>query len=353
VNANALSKPCATCKSFVPGHIMNPFGWAAPLLIAQAGSSPELANALLRLNRSQMHLVALAFAISEDSRPTFISSLLNLPTGEALSRILGAALPGVKRILTKLPPTILSKDSYKQLISLIGDPMSAMALRHSAKGDLSDLTIRALYELPVALRPMLVRLVPSVRRLDHLPDGLLHLVSRGAAPTFDDLVADLASQKQPGQFAARLRGLVEGLPLPQMLPPAHVGAARRIDKPLDLRALAKGFNNCLATLTDEVSAGSCAIYLWDNANIPYLSRLIRHGRFGWVHESSLGPHNTDLPTDHLARTVAAFADVGIPEFSATRAVERLMRARPMTLGQRERERAHIEEIALQFDIDTL
>jgi hypothetical protein len=287
------------------------------------------------------------------SRPPSISSLLELPTSDALSRIVGGTLPGAKRILTKLPPTILSKDSYRQLISLIGDPMSAIALHHSAKGDLSDLTIRALYELPATLRPMLVRLVPSVRRLDYLPDGLLHLVSRGAAPTFDDLVADLASQKQPGQFTARLRGLVEGLPLPQMLPPAHVGAARRIDKPLDLRALAKGFNNCLARLTDEVSAGSCAIYLWDKANIPYLSRLIRHGRFGWVHESSLGPHNADLPTDQLRRTIAAFAEIGIPEFSATRAVERLMRARPVTRGRQERERARIEEIALELDVDTL
>jgi hypothetical protein len=143
------------------------------------------------------------------------------------------------------------------------------------------------------------------------------------------------------------------LPLPQMLPPVHVGAARRIDKPLDLRALAKGFNNCLASLTDEVNAGSCAIYLWDKANIPYLSRLIRHGRFGWVHESSLGPHNADLPTDQLRRTIAAFAGIGIPEFTATRAVERLMRARPVTRRQQERERARIEEIALVFNDDTL
>jgi hypothetical protein len=200
---------------------------------------------------------------------------------------------------------------------------------------------------------MLVRLVPSVRQLDHLPDGLLHLVLRGAAPTFDDLVADLASQKQPGQFTARLRDLVESLPLPQMLPPANVGAARRIDKPLDLRALAKGFNNCLASLTDEVSAGSCAIYLWDRANIPSLSRLIRHSRFGWVHDSSLGPNNRDLPTDQLRRTIAAFADIGIPEFKATRAVERIIRASPQTRRHHQRERAHFEAIALEFDIDTL
>ena len=50
---------------------------------------------------------------------------------------------------------------------------------------------------------------------------------------------------------------------------------------------------------------------------------------------------------------AAFAEIGIPEFKATRAVERIMRARPMNRRQQERERASIEEIALEFGDDAL
>jgi hypothetical protein len=229
---------------------MTPFGWATPLLIAQVHASPKLANALLGLNQSQMHLIALAFAVAEDSQPVSISTFLILPTGEALSRILGREPPGTKRILSKLPPKILSREGYKALIGLLSDPGSAAILRHLVDAKLSDATLRVLYELPAALRPVLVRLVPCVRRLDHLPDGLRHLASRGAASTFDDLVADLAVQHQPSQFVARLRTLIEDLPLPQLLPPPHVSTATRIDQPEDLRVLGKMLNNCLASLTD-------------------------------------------------------------------------------------------------------
>jgi hypothetical protein len=332
---------------------MNPFGWATPLLIAQLQASPKLANALLRLNQSRMHLVALAFTVAEDSQRVSIPTLLTLPMGEALFRILGRELPGTKRILTRLPSKILSREGYQALISLLSEPASAAVLRHWVDAKLSDSTLRVLYELPAPLRPVLVRLVPCVRRLDHLPEGLRHLVSRGAAPTFDDLVTDLAAQHQPSQFVARLRTLVENLPLPQLLPPSYVSAATRIDQPEDLRVLGKIFANCLASLTAEVNAGSCAIYLWDDPDASALSRVMRHGRFGWVHESSLGPHNTELSAEHLAQTIAAFADVGIPEFTATRAVERIMRARPITRRHQERERARFEEIALEFDGDTL
>ena len=90
--------------------------------------------------------------------------------------------------------------------------------------------IRVLHAVPAALRPTVVGLVRFIDRLDHLPDGLHWLASRGAAASFEALVADLAACFQPGQFIARLKALISELPLPETLPPDQIGKARRIDR---------------------------------------------------------------------------------------------------------------------------
>ena len=64
-------------------------------------------------------------------------------------------------------------------------------------------------------------------RRDMQTVGLRWLASRGAAASFDALVADLAAQAQPGQFVARLNKLVSELPLPQTLPSAAFSASAR------------------------------------------------------------------------------------------------------------------------------
>jgi hypothetical protein len=86
--------------------------------------------------------------------------------------------------------------------------------------------------------------------------------------SFDALTADLALRAQPAQFVARLKKLVTELPLPQTLPPEKIGRARRIDATADLCALAKQFQNCLASYTSQINAGACAIYLWDDPAAP-------------------------------------------------------------------------------------
>jgi hypothetical protein len=123
--------------------------------------------------------------------------------------------------------------------------------------------ISIIHILYILLRPILAGLVRSIDRLEHLPDGLRWPASRGAAPSFDELIADLAAQAQSGQFVGRLQTLVSELPLPEILPPAQIGKARRIDSTADICALAKGFSNCLATLVRLIDDGECVIYLWD------------------------------------------------------------------------------------------
>lgn len=335
------------------GHLMNPFGWAVHLITAAVRANPRLASGILSLDRARMHLIALTLAHRHDTEPEELEALLGAPIRDALHRAIGHSPVGAKRILSKLPPTVLSREGYRSLIALLDDPNCAALLQHLCETELTDTTIRVLHDLPLALRPMLARLIPNVKRLDQLPEGLRHLVTLGAAPTFDALVDDLAAQKQPRQFIGRLRTLVANLPLPRDLPPARIGGAKRVDHTSDLLALGKSFRNCLADLVSEVDAGTCAIYFWDDPASPVLSKIVRNGRFGWTHQSSLGPRNAVLASDHLARIIGNFAEAGIPEFEATRAIERIIRAPVMSRDELRRhqqfERERIRQLAAAFE----
>ena len=175
-----------------------------------------------------MHLIALALAHLDNAGPDITRVLFCAPTQEVLHRILGRCPPGTKRILDLLPPTVLSQQGYQNLVSLLDDPRSARLLHHLDHTEITDSIVRVLYEVPTALRPILMRLVPFVSRLNHVPDGLRWLVARGGSANLDELVADLATHTQPTQFIARLSKLVENLPLPQTLPPLQIKTARRI-----------------------------------------------------------------------------------------------------------------------------
>jgi hypothetical protein len=199
-----------------------------------------------------------------------------------------------------------------------------------------------LYEIPAVLRPILselVRCIERIEKLDQLPVGLRWLASRGAAASFDALVADLAAQAQPGQFVARLNKLVSELPLPQTLPSAQIALACRIDATADICALAKRFKNCLENFVAQVDAGGCAFYLWDDPAAPAVCLVTRQGRLGWSLSEALGPENAKLDRKQLQKITTAFAEAGIPHYSAIRSLECILEsdtAMPRTRRQRRR-----------------
>ena len=190
------------------------------------------------------------------------------------------------------------------------------------------------------LRPVLGELVRRIERtekLDQLPVGLRWLASRGAAASFDALIADLVAYAQPAQFVARLNKLVAGLPLPQTLPPKQIGLARRIDAAADICALAKQFKNCLANFVTQIDAGGCAVYLWDDPAAPAVCLVTRQGRLGWTLHEALGPENAKLDRKQLQEIITAFADADIPQYSAIRSLEYILESgttMPRTRRQR-------------------
>jgi hypothetical protein len=315
----------AQTKPLVPGYLVTPFGWAAQPLAAMIQSEPGLLTHVFELDRLRMHVIALALAhLGESPAPDLATVLFRGPIHEVLHRVVGRSPLGIRGVLRRLPSAVLSREGYLSLIELLVDPRSAKLLHHLDSAEITDATVRVLHDIPAVLRPILARLVrfiEKIEKLDQLPVGLRWLASRGAAASFDALVADLAAQAQPGQFVARLNKLVSELPLPQTLPSAQMGLARRIDATADICALAEKFKNCLANFVTQIDAGGCAVYLWDDPTAPAVCLVTRQGRLAWSLNEALGPENAKLDSKQLQKITTAFAKAGIPQYSAIRSLE--------------------------------
>ncbi len=341
-------------KALVPGYLLTPFGWAAKPLAAIVESEPDLLRHIFELDRPRMHVIALALAHLDDNpTPHLAPILFRASAREVLQRVVGRAHVGFKGVLRRLPSAVLSRQGYLRLIELLDDPLSAKALHHLEGREITDSIVSILYEAPAVLRPVLaelLRVIESTEKLDHLPDGLRWLVSRGAAASFDALVADLAAHVQPGQCVARLRKLVSELQLPQTLPPKKIGMARRVDATGDIYALAKRFNNCLASYATGVGAGACAIFQWDDPAEPAVCLVTRRGRLGWCLSEALGISNAELDGKQLQEITAAFAKAAVAQYSAVCALECILQADCATRPRTPRQRQHyLEQRLLEIE----
>src|SRR6185437_15849282 len=244
---------------------------------------------------------------------------------DILDRFLGRRPIGIKRALAHLPQTVLARENYRHLVDLLEHRDSAKLLHHI--DDIDDGTISALHSAPAALRKIAMATAKGCcHRVEGLGDGLQFLVSRGAAASFDALVADLTNMTQPPQLIARVKALVASLPMPEQLPPRQIGKARRLDHPTEIRRLAKTWNNCLATYARRIDDGGCAIYLWEDSQSPAACLLDRCGRFGWFIEDVKGPQNVELEPQALAPIYRAFADAGVEKASLITALQAITEA---------------------------
>jgi len=271
-----------------PGHLLAPFGWAADGLAAMIETEPALLMHLFRLDSARMHLIALTFAHLNEIPPDILLLLFNGPVRETTEQILGHYPCGIKRVLYHLPAEVLTSENYRKLVELLGDQKTAKLLHYAEFID--DRTIATLHKLPPPLRnPCVLRALEHRDRDNSFSDGLRLLIARGVVSSFDTLVGELASASRPGEVYATISKLVEALPLPDALPPPQVGKARRLDQTTAIRSLAKGWKNCLARYLDDINAGTCAIYVWEDAHLPAACLVRRYGRLGWFLEDAKGP----------------------------------------------------------------
>jgi hypothetical protein len=102
-------------------------------------------------------------------------------------------------------------------------------------------------------------------------------------------------------------------------------------------ALAKRFKNCLANFLTQIDAGGCAVYLWDDPTAPAVCLVTRQGRLGWSLSEPLGPENAKLDRKQLQTITTAFAEAGIPQYSAIRSIECILES-DTTLPRTRRQR---------------
>jgi hypothetical protein len=339
-----------------PGYLMAPFGWAAKQLAAMLEANPSLYPALFTLDRPRMHLIALALAHwPGEIDPPFAHLFMLGSAPMVLDAVFGRCPAGLKRALGHLTVGVLPRASYRQLIELLAEPATAKLIYH--RDSLEAEYLGLLHSIPAPLRRIAARAADdNLIRPEGFVDGLRFLAARGAAPSFDALVADLAAIRQPAQFVARIGKLVQQLPLPESMPPAMVGRARRLDGVAEICRLAKRWKNCLAGgYLDAVNDGRAAVYFWPHPQAPAACVVTRHGRLGWALEDAKGPENADLPAVRLAEIHRAFAAVGMPKDSALAAVEdigdrpQMPPLHRVAWRRRRNEAAEFEEMYEEFD----
>lgn len=320
-----------------PGFLLAPLGWAAERLVRAAQYDPALLAELVHLSRSRMHLVALALAHLDGAAPPELARiLLRGSARQTLDAVLGQRPIGLKRVVRRLPDRVLENKSYRRLLQLLDDPAAAKLLHHA--DEIDDAAIKVVDDTPPALRSVAFTLHGWFGGMASLADGLKVLADRGAAASFDALIADLALLRQPKQFMAKINCLVESLPLPDLLPPSWAGHARRIDAAAEIRALAKRWRNCLENYVCRVESGECAIYLWEDGNLQAACSVRRRGRLGWFVDEVRGPRNAEIEALQLQTIIDAFAAVGVAPVSAIRAIEEIVDMDGMTGFRRQRRR---------------
>ena len=292
------------------GYLLAPFGWAAERLLALAQTEPALLSHLFELPRSRMHAIALALAhIEPDESREFGPLIARASSRQILRQALGSCPVGIGRVLQRLPDAVLKRENYRNLVALLKKPQRAKLFTD----EIDDATIQPLNDLPAALTHFAQFVLDGrIDSLDGFTDALRFLVSRGASRSFDALVADLGSIDHPNQLVAKIKEVVETLPLPDSIPPTLIGKARRLDRPAELRALGKRWQNCLTHYVPLIDSGSCAIYLWGDQHAPAACLVDRCGRLGWFLDQVKGPRNSDIEPGRLEPIHAAFAKVGIP-----------------------------------------
>jgi hypothetical protein len=323
-NVQKIAAVEATTR-YTPGHLLAPFGWAADAVGVMVEAEPTLLFHLFELDRARMHLIALALAHLNEFSPDIGVFLASGSVRAVSERILGRCPTGIKRALVNLPPRVMPPEDYRRLVELLANRDTAKLLHHARSIDSSK--IEALHGLPAPLcSPLMVHALERHDGASGFSDGLRLLVSRGAASSFNALVHELSSVSQPGRLFAKLRDIVEALPLlPNTFPPIQVGGARRLDQPVTIRALAKSWRNCLVSYLNDIDAGTCAVYLWQDSHPPAACSVRKYGRLGWFLEQVKGPQNVDVEPGQLATIRSAFGEVGIPDYSVIAAISGMIR----------------------------
>lgn len=293
-------------RLFAPGILFDRLGWIVDWLEDVIQSDPALLTDVYSLTSQRVHLIGLALAHIDAAKQREIASLLlRGRTRDILDAALGRRPRGLKRALSNICSDILLPESYRSLVKVLDDPVSFRFFVHRVVC-IDDDDLKKLTGIPADLRPALMPFWGELR--GDVASGLKFLVVRNVASSFESLLCDFKSFRQPQQIFAHIKKLIDELPLPTELPPPSIGNARRLDTPKEIRDIAKDWNNCLESIyLDRVNDGHCVIYLWSDPQTVAACTVERRGRLGWFLSNVKGPMNKDVDTELHSRIRGEFA----------------------------------------------
>jgi hypothetical protein len=310
-----------TVRHMQPGHLLEPFGWAADALIEMVATKPHLLVNLLAIDCQRMHLIALALAnLESEITPELAAMLMRGSVSAVIGHISTLDPSSVERVLARhFPSSVLERKNYQRLVPLLADSNASHLLQTA--DFVSDFIISTLHGLPPLLRnACVVNALDPVELEYGFADGLHFLVSRGVAPSFQALVSELAAISEEELLISRIGELVERLPLPTEFPPPQIQKARRMDWPTEIRSLSESWNNGLVDYIAEINAGTCALYLWEDGDFSASCSIKRCERLGWFLNHVSGPQNSGINPQPHARIRAAFDQAGFPPLHAVAAI---------------------------------
>src|SRR5450759_4223373 len=179
-----------------PGFLLEPLGWVQARLAKAFEADPTLVELLFDLDQSRMHLTALALAhMTGEVTPDLALMLLQGSKNAILNLSVGHRPVGIDRVLSHLPPKVLTAESYRKLTDLLLVPATAKFLHHTTS--ITDLKITGLHTLPAALRSVaIMSMFNPFSRMFLFVDGLRFLASRTGLP-FDSLANQIGALDQP------------------------------------------------------------------------------------------------------------------------------------------------------------
>lgn len=288
-----------------------PLGWALVEILPLASRYPALGLKLLMAERPRLHFVAFVLALQASPvAADTIDQALTKPMKEVLAGMGLAETRGVRRVLGRISGSVMERQHYQLMASLLADPSAAPVLHHAP--EVSAELLENIRTLPSGMRSSVI-----VNAIAHISGAGQHVLKwidiiaarLGASPP--GIQKRLGECKSLGELRAELAKLLDALPALEIAPPKVVGDAVRVDTPSAIRQLGKRFHNCLAGFVDAEVDGMTHLYHWRPGRTEAVCEVSRVGNLGWFLGSHLGPDN-DAPTDENAQLIRnAFASAGI------------------------------------------
>jgi hypothetical protein len=309
-------------RPYRPGFLLGPLGWLNERLSANRVPDSNLLSLLFGIEPHAMHLLGISVAHGCDH--SLLAALFPQAPRAIVEQSIGFWPEGLDRLVHVLPAAALSYQQYRAIPDLLLDPATAKFLQHQRAIDGSMIT--GLSALPPILRKQTIfKLFGKLEGMDRFVEGLRFLSIRAGRP-LEEIENELAVLDQVEQVTAKIAHLVEGISLPASLPPPSIRPFFRVDAGGEIRALAKGWHNCLADYVYCVDEGTAAVYLSnDSSAVAFVSRF---GRLGWLLRQIKGPNNIEVEPRCLKCHEHAFFEAGIPTSTEVAAIRDLiLRAR--------------------------